>query len=553
MLKNLKLSKKLILGLGIMVAISAAMMITAIVYLNDIGGLVNKLYQSPFTVSTQSIMLQKEIQNMGREIRGMVLYEDPSYLDSVLASGSRAKGNLALVEKRFLGDQQLIQDMYQNLDEIEVKGKEIKQLIADGKIEEAKRSADVDFRLVMNSGIDISQEIVDFALNKALEFNEDAGISSVNATAMMSILLVVMVVLYAGITTALSRAVRRPISQIAEAAEKLAAGDLNIEIAYHSNDELGTLAEMFREMSGSMKAVIRDIDQQLGAMSDGDFTVTPQAEYTGDYSSIKSALVNIRKSLSNTLNEINLSADQVFSGSAQVSDSAQMLSEGAAEQAGSIEELAAAINEISFQVQETAANMEAARRLTAKAGKLVEVSNRQMEEMLLAVGEISEKTEQIRAINNTIEEIAFQTNILALNAAVEAAHAGESGKGFAVGAGEVRRLAGKSTEAVKRTSLLIDGTVEAVEKGRKIANTTAESLHNVVESTNEVLNTVDKIDAAAQHQAGSIAQITQEIGQISCVVQNNSATSEESAAASEELSGQAQRLKELVSRFKMGF
>lgn len=492
MLKNLKLSKKLILGLGIMVAISAAMMITAIVYLHDIGGLVNKLYQSPFTVSTQSIMLQKEIQNMGREIRGMVLYEDPSYLDSVLASGSRAKGNLALVEKRFLGDQQLIQDMYKNLDEIEVKGKEIKQLIADGKIEEAKRSADVDFRLVMNSGIDISQEIVDFALNKALEFNEDAGISSVNATAMMSVLLVVMVVLYAGITTALSRAVRRPISQIAEAAEKLAAGDLNIEIAYHSNDELGTLAEMFREMSGSMKAVIRDIDQQLGAMSDGDFTVTPQAEYTGDYSSIKSALVNIRKSLSNTLNEINLSADQVFSGSAQVSDSAQMLSEGAAEQAGSIEELASAINEISFQVQETAANM-------------------------------------------------------------EAAHAGKSGKGFAVVAGEVRRLAGKSTEAVKRTSLLIDGTVEAVEKGRKIANTTAESLHNVVESTNEVLNTVDKIDAAAQHQAGSIAQITQEIGQISGVVQNNSATSEESAAASEELSGQAQRLKELVSRFKMGF
>ena len=546
MLKNLKLSKKLILGLGIMVAISAAMMITAIVYLHDIGGLVNKLYQSPFTVSTQSIMLQKEIQNMGREIRGMVLYEDPSYLDSVLASGSRAKGNLALVEKRFLGDQQLIQDMYQNLDEIEVKGKEIKQLIADGKIEEAKRSADVDFRLVMNSGRDISQEIVDFALNKALEFNEDAGISSVNATAMMSLLLVVMVVLYAGITTALSRAVRRPISQIAEAAEKLAAGDLNIEIAYHSNDELGTL-------SGSMKAVIRDIDQQLGAMSDGDFTVTPQAEYTGDYSSIKSALVNIRKSLSNTLNEINLSADQVFSGSAQVSDSAQMLSEGAAEQAGSIEELASAINEISFQVQETAANMEAARRLTAKAGKQVEVSNRQMEEMLLAVGEISEKTEQIRAINNTIEEIAFQTNILALNAAVEAAHAGESGKGFAVVAGEVRRLAGKSTEAVKRTSLLIDGTVEAVEKGRKIANTTAESLHNVVESTNEVLNTVDKIDAAAQHQAGSIAQVTQEIEQISGVVQNNSATSEESAAASEELSGQAQRLKELVSRFKMGF
>ena len=551
MLKNLELSKKLILGLGIMVAISAAMMIIAIVSLHDIGGLVNRLYQSPFTVSTQSIMLQKEIQNMGREIRGMVLYEDPSYFDSVLASSGRAKANLALVEKRFLGDQQLILDMYQSLDEIEAAGKEINRLVAGGKIEEAKNSADIDFRTAMKSGIETSQEIVDFALDKALEFNEDAGIALENATVMLIVLLVVMGVLCMGVTTVLSRAVSRPISQLTDAAKKLAAGALNIEIDYYSKDEVGTLAEMFREMSGSMKAVIKDIGQQLGAMSNGDFTVAPRAEYTGDYVSIKNALINIRESLSNTLNEINLSADQVFSGSAQVSDSAQTFSEGAADQAGSIEELAAAINEISFQVRETAANMEAARRLTAKAGEQVAVSNRQMEEMLLAMGEIGAKTEQIRAINNTIEEIAFQTNILALNAAVEAAHAGESGKGFAVVAGEVRRLAGKSTDAAKRTSDLIDGTVQAVEKGRKIANITAESLHNVVESTNEVLNTVDKIDAAAQHQAGSIAQVTQEIGQISCVVQNNSATSEESAAASEELSGQAQMLKELVGRFKI--
>ena len=551
MLKSLELSKKLILGLGIMVAISAAMMIIAIVSLHDIGGLVNRLYQSPFTVSTQSIMLQKEIQNMGREIRGMVLYEDPSYFDSVLASSGRAKANLALVEKRFLGDQQLILDMYQSLDEIEAAGKEINRLVAGGKIEEAKNSADIDFRTAMKSGIETSQEIVDFALDKALEFNEDAGIALENATVMLIVLLVVMVVLCMGVTTVLSRAVSRPISQLTDAAKKLAAGALNIEIDYYSKDEVGTLAEMFREMSGSMKAVIKDIGQQLGAMSNGDFTVAPRAEYTGDYVSIKNALINIRESLSNTLNEINLSADQVFSGSAQVSDSAQTFSEGAADQAGSIDELAAAINEISYQVRETAANMEAARRLTAKAGEQVAVSNRQMEEMLLAMGEIGAKTEQIRAINNTIEEIAFQTNILALNAAVEAAHAGESGKGFAVVAGEVHRLAGKSTDAAKRTSDLIDGTVQAVEKGRKIANITAESLHNVVESTNEVLNTVDKIDEAAQHQAGSIVQVTQEIDQISYVVQNNSATSEESAAASEELSGQAQMLKELVGRFKI--
>lgn len=552
MLKNLKLSKKLFLGLGIIAAVSTAMMITAIVNLYSVGGLINKLYQSPFTVSTQSIMVQKELQDMGREIRGMVLYEDPSYCDSALTSINKARESLALVETRFLGDQQLIQDMYQNLDELEGKGMEIKQLVADGNVEEAKASVDIDFRPVINSGIDISQEIVDFALNKALEFNEDASITLDHATTLLCILLVILILLCVGISIILSRTISRPISQITEAAEKIADGALSIGIAYHSKDEVGILAESFRKMSGSLKAVILDVDHQLGAMSSGDFTTSPMAEYTGDYASIKSALINIRKSLSNTLNEINQSADQVYSGASQVSDSAMTLSQGATEQAASVEELAAAISEISFQVKGTAANTEAARHLTAKAGELVSVSNQQMKEMLSAIGEIRAKTEQIRAINSVIEEIAFQTNILSLNAAVEAARAGVAGKGFGVVADEVRRLAGKSSEAAQNTLVLIDDTVQAVKKGTEIANTTAKSLKHVVDSTNEVLVTVNKIDIAAQNQANSVVQVTQGINQISNVVQNNSASSEESAAASEELSALAQALKGLVSQFNFG-
>ena len=141
MLKDLKLSKKLFLGLGIIAVVSTAIMITAIVNLYSVGGLINKLYQSPVTVSTQSIMVQKGLQSTGREIRGMVLYEDTSYYDSALTSINKGRESLALVDTRFLGNQQLIQDMYQNLDELEVKGKEIKQLVADGKMEEAKPSA----------------------------------------------------------------------------------------------------------------------------------------------------------------------------------------------------------------------------------------------------------------------------------------------------------------------------------------------------------------------------------------------------------------------------
>ena len=227
------------------------------------------------------------------------------------------------------------------------------------------------------------------------------------------------------------------------------------------------------------------------------------------------------------------------------------MSQGATEQASSIQELAASITEISNQVNQNAENAENASKKATNVGDQIISSNEHMQEMTSAMKEISEKSSQIGKIIKTIEDIAFQTNILALNAAVEAARAGEAGKGFAVVADEVRSLASKSAEASKDTSLLIEGSIQAVNKGTEIADITASQLLEVVSGAKDIVTTIDNIANASKQQANSVRQVTVGVDQISSVVQTNSATAEESAAASEELSGQAQILKELVNRFRL--
>ena len=200
---------------------------------------------------------------------------------------------------------------------------------------------------------------------------------------------------------------------------------------------------------------------------------------------------------------------------------------------------------------QTAQHSKTASEQVGKAGEELTLSNKKMEDMISAMSAISQSSNEIGKIIKTIEDIAFQTNILALNAAVEAARAGSAGKGFAVVADEVRNLASKSAEAAKNTTALIEESIQAVENGTRIADSTASALLLTVESTKVAVDVVDKISQATSEQSSSIQEITQGIDQISSVVQTNSATAEQSAAASEELSSQAEMLKTQVRKFKL--
>ena len=352
----------------------------------------------------------------------------------------------------------------------------------------------------------------------------------------------------------LTNSIANPIKDCADRLLLLSQGDLKASVpVVKAKDETGVLAQSTKILVDGLNRIIEDEKYLLAEMANGNFNIHSSAKecYIGDFAPLLASLRAIRNDMCDTLSHINQSSEQVSSGAEQVSSAAQALSQGATEQASSVEQLAASIGEVSEQVQQNADNARMAREKSMKASDEILQSNEKMQEMISAMGDISDKSSQIGRIIKTIDDIAFQTNILALNAAVEAARAGMAGKGFAVVADEVRNLASKSADAAKNTTVLIQESISAVEHGTKIADDTARSIISIVEGAKEVTGLVEQIAKASIEQATSIGQITTGIDQIASVVQTNSATAEESAAASEELSAQAQMLKKLVDKFKL--
>lgn len=398
---------------------------------------------------------------------------------------------------------------------------------------------------------DAVEGLIDLNVNVGNSVSARLQIQTYIIIGVMILVIIAAVLISSKFAKIVARLLSEPISQVHEASLQLVSGDLNITVEKMYPDEIGDMADSFRNAADTIKAYIDDLNRGLGEVANGNFNIAPEADFRGDFSALKDALQTIIVSLSDTLRKIHESSESVSLGATQMAESAQTLAEGATDQAASVEELTATIQNITNAVVNTSdkANKshQDAMEFEIEAGK----SNEDIRELTAAMRRINDTSKQIANIIAEIEDIASQTNLLSLNASIEAARAGEAGKGFAVVADQIGKLAADSATAAVNTRKLIENSIHEIEIGNEITEKTTSAIEVVINGIKTLAQSTREISDLSETQADSMKQLEMGVEQIAEVIQNNSAAAQQTSATSEELSAQATTLEELVNQFNL--
>jgi len=305
------------------------------------------------------------------------------------------------------------------------------------------------------------------------------------------------------------------------------------------------------EINAQLREALENVNQVMNSVSQSDLSKRISYQLDGELEKMKGSVNTAIDLLSRTILNVVDASHLINSGATELSRSAQILANGTSTQAASLEEISSSMSEIENLTKKNNDNAGQSKRLTESTLEIVTAGTQQMDDMVSTMNRIAETGQNVTKVIKVIDEIAFQTNLLALNAAVEAARAGKYGKGFSVVAEEVRNLAGRSAEAAKNTTQLIETTMKEMEKGVEKVNSTAENLTKIMESVNKVNGLVQEIALGSEEQRTGIEEMTKALNQVNDIVQQNSSISEETASSSDDLKSQSLNLQKTMQQFRL--
>lgn len=554
--RKLKVGTKLKYAFTTVIVTLAIAVVVSLVSIVKMNVDTYKFYKEAYANSTLQMEIRKDIQLVGKYILWSMTTDDASstqsYSNLAQKYADQVGKNVTALEKSY-NDKKKVAELKDAIEELKKQRAAVVELAKRNKNDEALALFNSDYN-------DATEKIQDILVDigKVASAEAKSQYTSARVTGLVSIIL--MILIGAG-TVAFSTVIRttitgimlKPIQELESAAEKLKAGQLDVEINYESPDELGKLAGNFRQACKTLEVIVQDTSYLLGEMAEGNFNVSsnnPQI-YIGNFRQQYESMSKLKHELSDIMTQINEASEQVASGSGQLAGGAQALAEGATDQAGAVEELTATVESVSGIAESSAESASGAYQMVRTAVEQADQSREELQALTNAMERISSTSQEIQNIIGSIEEIASQTNLLSLNASIEAARAGEAGKGFAVVADQIGKLAGDSAQAAVNTRDLIEKSLQEIENGNQITEKTVAALNKILESMNDFANAVKGASESSTEQANMLKQIEQGIEQISSVVQSNSAAAEETSATSQELSAQSEGLKNLVGRFKL--
>ncbi len=537
--QNLKVGNRLGLGFGIVLVIMLLMALIAFWSLREVEESTNAVITDSLPFALLADEMSIDLGTFNELLVDYALTQNVESVNTAQSNIAEFKDDLKQFREMFRAENdqeglRLSDDLERAFDEYFETGLRMAKTYHDSG-REAGNIIMLEFDSDSDNLADVTEK---FRLREVAEVKKESGhilTAAQQAKTLQAVLGAIAMALGAIITILITRSITRPLDVAVNTARKIAIGELDMQIEVNNSDETGVLLKAMQEMVIANREVARSADK----IANGDLSVEIRPRSGQD--TLLKALASMVENLTEVIRNVRLSADNVASGSQALSASSEEMSQGATEQAASAEEASSSIEQMSANIRQNADNAIETEKIALVTAKNAVEGGSAVEQTVAAMQMIAEKI-------IIVEEIARQTNLLALNAAIEAARAGEHGKGFAVVAAEVRKLAERSQVAAGEISELSVSSVTVAEKA-------GELLSIIVPNIQRTADLVQEISAASKEQDAGADQINRAIQQLDQVIQQNASSSEETASTAEELSTQAEQLQSMIAFFKldMGF